>query len=153
MIQFLMQDAAKQGGLCFWPVKFWRGRPASAMHSDGDTWVTVQSLHCRMLLVQQPVAAQIYVCGTRSSIKDHEFRCSGFWPFIITTNTTASSCHITGSECGIPGGGGFQTPTPPKFGRPSKIVPNLTRLWKLLKIAEFRMPTPQDVQKKGSKIL
>jgi len=26
-------------------------------------------------------------------------------------------------------------------------------LWKLLKIAEFRMPTPQDVQKKGSKIL
>ena len=44
-------------------------------------------------------------------------------------------------------------PPPPKFRRPSKIVPNSTRLWKLLKIAEFRMPTPQDVRKKGSKIL
>jgi len=48
---------------------------------------------------------------------------------------------------------GVQTPHPPKFRRPSKIVPNSTRLWKLLKIAEFRMPTPQDVWKKGSKIL
>ena len=49
-------------------------------------------------------------------------------------------------------GGGGQTP-PPKFRRPSKIVPDSTHLWKLLKIAEFRMPTPQDVRKKGSKIL
>jgi len=32
-------------------------------------------------------------------------------------------------------------------------VPNTTRLWKLLKIAEFRTPTPQDVRKKGSQIL
>ena len=37
---------------------------------------------------------------------------------------------------------------PPKFRRPSKIVRNSTRLWKLLKIAEFRAPTPQDVRKK-----
>ena len=36
---------------------------------------------------------------------------------------------------------------------PSKIVPNSTRLWKLLKIAEFRTPAPQDVRKKCSKIL
>jgi len=50
-------------------------------------------------------------------------------------------------------GGGFKHPPPPKFLRPSKIVPNSTRLWKLLKIAEFRAPTPQDVRKKGSKIL
>jgi len=36
---------------------------------------------------------------------------------------------------GVPRGGlGFQPP-PPKFRRPSKIVPNSTRLWKLLKIA------------------
>jgi len=49
-------------------------------------------------------------------------------------------------------GGGFK-PSPPKFQRPSKIVPNSIQFWKLLKIAEFRMPTPQDVQKKGSKIL
>ena len=31
------------------------------------------------------------------------------------------------------GGFGIQTPPPPKFWRPSKIVPNSTRLWKLLK--------------------
>jgi len=30
---------------------------------------------------------------------------------------------------------------PPKFKRSSKIVPNSTWLWKLLKIAEFRTPT------------
>jgi len=47
---------------------------------------------------------------------------------------------------------GGSTP-PPKCRRPSKIVPNLTRLWKLLKIAEFRTPTPQGARKKGSKIL
>ena len=50
------------------------------------------------------------------------------------------------------GGLGCSNP-PPKFRRPSKIVPNSTWLWKLLKIAEFRTPTPQDVRKKGSKIL
>jgi hypothetical protein len=55
---------------------------------------------------------------------------------------------------GVPRGGvwGVQIP-PPKFWRPSKIVPNLTRLWKLLKTAAFRTPTHQDVRKKGSKIL
>jgi len=42
---------------------------------------------------------------------------------------------------------------PPQFRRPSKIVPNSARLWKLLKIAEFRTPTPQDVRKKDSEIL
>ena len=31
---------------------------------------------------------------------------------------------------------------PPKFRTPSKIVSNSTRLWKLLKVAEFRTPTP-----------
>ena len=54
------------------------------------------------------------------------------------------------------GGGGFKIPPPPpphKFRRPSKIVSNSTRLWKLLKIAEFWTPTPQDIRKKGSKIL
>ena len=48
---------------------------------------------------------------------------------------------------------GCQPPPLPKFGRTSKIVSNSTRLRKLLKIAEFRTPTPQDVWKKGSKIL
>ena len=54
-------------------------------------------------------------------------------------------------------GGGcwlFNNPPPlPKFRRPSKVVSNSTRLWKLLKIAEFRTPTHEDVRKKGSKIL
>ena len=49
--------------------------------------------------------------------------------------------------------GGFKPPSPLKFRRPSKIVPKSTRFWKQLKIAEFRTPTPQDVRKKGSKIL
>jgi len=48
-------------------------------------------------------------------------------------------------------GGGVKSH--PKFRRPQKIVPNSTRLWKLLKIAEFRTPTPRDVRKKGRKIL
>jgi len=43
---------------------------------------------------------------------------------------------------------GFKPHPPKKFRRPSKIVPNSTLLWKLLKIAEFRTPTPQDVRKK-----
>ena len=47
----------------------------------------------------------------------------------------------------------WRAPPPPKFRRPSKIVPNSTLVWKLLKIAEFRTPAPQDVRKKGSKIL
>ena len=48
---------------------------------------------------------------------------------------------------------GVQNSPPPKFRRPSKIVPNSTRLRNLLKIAEFGTPTPKDFRKKGSKIL
>ena len=51
------------------------------------------------------------------------------------------------------GGGWLGGSTPPKFRKPSKIVPNSTRLCKLLKIAEFRTPTPEDIRKKGSKFL
>ena len=39
-------------------------------------------------------------------------------------------------------------PEIPKALQTSKIVPNSTRLWKLLKIAEFRTLTPQDVRKR-----
>jgi len=49
-------------------------------------------------------------------------------------------------------GRGASNPPPPKFRRPSKIVPYSIRLWKLLKIAEFRTPTPQDVRKKAVKL-
>ena len=54
------------------------------------------------------------------------------------------------TEGGVFGG---SAPPPREIPKASKIVPNSTRLWKMLKIAEFRTPTPQDVQKKGSKIL
>jgi len=50
-------------------------------------------------------------------------------------------------------GGGGRIQTPSKFRRLSKILPNSTLLWKLLKSAEFRKPTPQDVREKGSKFL
>ena len=43
---------------------------------------------------------------------------------------------------------GVQTPPPLKFQRHSKIVSNSTWLWTLLKITEFRMPTPQDFLEK-----
>ena len=60
-------------------------------------------------------------------------------------------------DSGVPrggfGGGGSNPHPPPKYQRPSKIVPNSTWLQKLIKITEFRMPTPQDVPKKGSEIL
>ena len=42
---------------------------------------------------------------------------------------------------------------PPWNSKGPPKSPNSTRLWKLLKIAEFRMPTPQDVRQKGSKVL
>ena len=47
------------------------------------------------------------------------------------------------------GEGGFEVfKPPPKFRRPSKIVPYSTPLWKLLKIAEFRTPTPPRCSEK-----
>ena len=50
------------------------------------------------------------------------------------------------------GGWGFQPPSRNSEDHPKscQTEPNSR---KLLKITEFRMPTPQDVQKKGSKIL
>ena len=65
---------------------------------------------------------------------------AGFW-------TGGGGPAIASMCCGVPRGG-FGV-----FKPPPKIVPNSTRLWKLLKIAEFRTPTPQDVRKKVSKIL
>ena len=47
-----------------------------------------------------------------------------------------------GREVGVP------NPPSPKFRRPSIIVSNSTRFWLLLKIAEFRTPTPEDVRKR-----
>ena len=43
--------------------------------------------------------------------------------------------------------------TLPEMPKAPRIVPNSTRLWKLLKIPEFRTPTPQHVRQKGSKFI
>ena len=51
------------------------------------------------------------------------------------------------------GGWAFQTPPPRNSEVPPKSCQTQPNLWKLLKIAEFRMPTPQYIRKKGSKIL
>jgi len=63
--------------------------------------------------------------------------------------------ELSASESsGVPRGRASNHPPPrPKFRGPSKILPKSTRLWKLLKIAEFRKSTLQDVKKKGSKIM
>ena len=64
----------------------------------------------------------------------------------------STACFGTYKQWGTEGGG--STPPPaPKFRSPSKIVQKSTRFWKLLKMVEFRMPTTQDVRKKGIKIL
>ena len=60
--------------------------------------------------------------------------------------------NMRGRQWRTEGGFGVFNP-PPKFRRPSKIVPKLNPICENLKIAEFRTPTPQDVRKKGSKIL
>jgi len=74
------------------------------------------------------------------------------WP-VGNVWTITEECYSLVGDSGVPRGGLGCSNPPPKFWRPSKIVPNSTRLWKLLKIAEFRTPTHQDVRKKGSKIL
>ena len=48
---------------------------------------------------------------------------------------------------------GDQTPPPRNSEGPPKLYQTQPDCEKLLKIAEFRTPTPQDVRKRGSKIL
>jgi hypothetical protein len=50
--------------------------------------------------------------------------------------------------------GGLGCSTPSRNSEsPPKLCQTQPDLWKLLKIVEFKTPTPQDVRKKGSKIL
>ena len=51
------------------------------------------------------------------------------------------------------GGLGCSNDPPRNYEGPQKSCQTQPDLWKLLKIAEFRTPTPQDVREKGSKIL
>jgi len=48
------------------------------------------------------------------------------------------------------GGGGCSNP--PEIRKALQNRAKLNAIWKLLKIAEFQTPTPQEVRKKGSKI-
>jgi len=87
------------------------------------------------------------VLQTRNSLHRHEnFNISRNLNMFCSTNVWVSGVPRAGLGEGV-------QPPPLKFRSPSKIVPNSTRLWKLLKITEFRTPTPKDVRKKGSKIL
>jgi len=47
--------------------------------------------------------------------------------------------------------GGFNPP--PEISKTLQNRAKLNPIWKLLKTVEFRMPTPQDVRKKNSRIL
>ena len=51
------------------------------------------------------------------------------------------------------GGLGVQPPSPEILMALQNRAKTQPDLWKLLKIAEFRTPAPQDVREKGSKIL
>ena len=66
----------------------------------------------------------------------------------------ASTLHWTNSNTrtsGVPRGD-VQTP-PPEIPKALQNRAKLNPIVKLLKIAEFRTPTPQDIRKKGSKVL
>ena len=55
---------------------------------------------------------------------------------------------------GVPRGeGGIKPPPPSEIPKALQNRAKLNPIVKLLKTAEFRTPTPQDVRKKGSKIL
>ena len=51
------------------------------------------------------------------------------------------------------GVGVFNTRTPPEIPKALQTRAKLNPIVKTVKIAEFRTPTPQNVRKKGSKIL
>jgi len=76
----------------------------------------------------------------------HQSNAAGAWVWQLTSS----------SDSGVPNGGlgGYNTPPPPKFRGPSKIMPDSTRLWKLLKkILNLGRQHPKMFEKKGSEIL
>ena len=70
---------------------------------------------------------------------------------ISDKNVGVPTVHVSVAYRG--GVRGVQIPPPRNSEGPPKSCQTPPDLWKLLKIAEFRTPTPQDVQKKGNKIL
>jgi len=126
-------------------------QPNAVQHLQYGTW------HCFSQNTREQICALLgyYAANSVKSLptfRDNPLvppssvrKSKGFFLDFLTTE------YGTDRFSGVPTG--VSTPPPPKFRRPSKIVPNSTRLWKLLKIAEFRTPTHQDVRKEGSKIL
>ena len=120
-----------------------------------------QALHvadCSTLGVLQTRYIELW-CVTNKIYRTTLFRSvtniwQHWWQASCSTISGYSSCLLLAAQIwqetvAYRGGGvwGVQPP-PPKFRRPSKIVPNSTRLRKLLKIAEFMTPTSQGVRKK-----
>jgi len=62
-------------------------------------------------------------------------------------------CRVLVKSSGQPRGWGIQTPPPRNSEGPPKSCQTQPDCENCLKIAEFTTPTPQDVRKKGSKIL
>ena len=119
--------------LCLKSLQSPRHRVKISQGSKGSYSLYLQG-HCPLTTCYIPAGRNLQQCCWRNSYHKN-------------------AVHLT-LHSGIPRGGfGVFKPPLPKFWRPSKIVPNSTWLWKLLKIAEFRTPPPQDVRKKGSKIL
>ena len=62
-----------------------------------------------------------------------------------------SGCTVLNRQWRTEGGWGVQQP--PEIPKTLQNRAKLNPTMKTVKIAEFRKPTPQDVRKKGSKIL
>ena len=85
-------------------------------------------------------------------LKSFCFKLPGYWASNGSWrifNAVWNTYLISGVSRGV--GAGFKPPPPPKFRWPSKIVPNSTRLWKLLKISEFRRQHPKMFGEKAIK--
>jgi hypothetical protein len=105
-------------------------------------YVVVHCPYCSYLKLHMTNFATIWIW-----LNNHVASSSDILPLIVSRLLLSKQWRTEGGVWGV------QAAPPPNFRRPSKLVPNSTRLWKLLKIAEFKTPTPRDVRKKGSKIL
>ena len=138
------------GGRQFHSISFCLYLVALKVYRASKVWGRKRKSSCLVLQLQpatvsRPVTSSCVWSWTISVNVNEGTQDSDSW-------TQYSSLVTSGVPRAGRGGFGVFKP-PPKSRRPSKMVLNSTLLCKLLKIAEFRTPTPQDIRKKGSKIL